>query len=81
MIWKVLGLFGKPLTSDDKYPLLNRGNLLEHLQMELSQKKKLFGILFLHFRNLDSIFNIFKKNMTLIVALFLYLGTPKNVVT
>ena len=41
-------------------------------------KKKFFQIFFLHFPNLDSILNIFKKNMTLIADLFLNSGIPKN---
>ena len=30
----------KTLTADDKYCLLNRDNLLQHLEMQLSQKQK-----------------------------------------
>ena len=44
------------------------------------RKKKIFLIFFLHFRNLDSILNIFKKKMTLIADVFLNLRTPKDVV-
>ena len=39
-----------------------------------------FFFFFLHFLNLDSILNIFKKKMTLIADVFLNLRTPKNVV-
>ena len=46
--------------------------------MRLTQKN--FPIFFLHFRNLESISNIFKKKMTLIADVFLNLRTPKNVV-
>ena len=52
--------------------------------MELSEKQKTFSqffFFFLHFRNLDSILNIFKKKMTFIVDVFLIFRTPKNVVT
>ena len=42
--------------------------------MELSHKEKT------HFRNLDSIFKIFKKKMTLIADGFLNFQTPKKVV-
>ena len=38
-----------------------------------------FFFFFLHFINLDSILNIFKKTMTLIADVFLNLRTPKNV--
>ena len=84
MICKMLGLFLNVLTADDKYSLLSREILLQHIHLHLSQKWKIFSqfiylfIFFLHFRNLDSIFNIL--NMTLIADVFLNLRTPKNVV-
>ena len=40
---KILGLFVNTLTADDKFSLLNRGNLLQHVQMQLSQKRKTFS--------------------------------------
>ena len=40
-----------------------------------------FFFFFLHFLNLDSILNIFNKNMILIADGFLNLRTPKNVVS
>ena len=43
------------------------------------RKEKLFRNFFLHFWNLDSIWNIFEKNMTLIADVVLNLRTPKNV--
>ena len=43
------------------------------------RKEKLFRNFFLHFWNLDSIWNIFEKNMTLISDVVLNLRTPKNV--
>ena len=48
--------------------------------MELSQKPKHFLNFLLHFLNLDSIFNIFKKKMTLIADVFLNLRSPKCLV-
>ena len=44
------------------------------------RNKKLFLNFFLHFLNLDSILNIFKKNMTVLSDVFLNLQTPKYVV-
>ena len=58
---KIFGLFLNTLTADDKFSLLNRDNLLQHFQMQLSQKQKIFSEFFLQFGNLDSILNIFKK--------------------
>ena len=46
----------------------------------ISETKEFFCSLFSNFENLDSIFNIFKKYMTLKGDLFLNLRTPKNVV-
>ena len=53
--------------------------------MKLSQKHKivshfLFCFFFLNFLNLDSILNIFGKNMTIKADVFLNLRTPKDVV-
>ena len=74
-------MFVNTLTADDKYSVLNRDNLLQDVQMQLSQKRKTFSPrFFLHFRNLDSISNIFEKKMTLIADVFLNLRTAKNVV-
>ena len=44
------------------------------------KKEKLFHNLFLHFRNLHEILNIFKKKMTFLADLFPKLRTPKDVV-
>ena len=74
VICSILGLFVNSLTANNKYFLLNRDNLLQHFQMHLSQKWKIFSFFFfsfLHFLNLYWILNIFKKTMTL-VYLYLY---------
>ena len=71
MIWKMLGLFVNTLNANDKYSLLNRDILLQHLQIQLSHKQTTFSkffffffffFFFLHFRNLDLILNISKKD-------------------
>ena len=71
VICKILGLFVNPLTADNKYSLLNRNNLLQHLQMQLSQKKS-FSHFFGHFQNLKLILHIFKKRW---LSLLLYFST------
>ena len=68
------------MTGDDKYSLLNRDNLLQHFQIQLSIKQKKFSQFFLDFRNVDSIFIILKKKMTLIASVLFNRGTPKNVI-
>ena len=79
VIWKILILFFNALTADDKYSFLNTGNLLQHFQMQLSQKWKIFCQFFLHFRNFDSFLTTFNKKMTLIADAFFNLRNPKNV--
>ena len=76
----MLELSVNPLSAHDNYSLLNRGNLLQYFQMQLSQKRKIFSPFFLPFRKLDLILNIFEKKMTLIADVFLNLRTPKEVV-
>ena len=49
MICKILGLFVDTLTTDDKYSFLNRDNLIQSIQMKLSEKQKPFFDFFLHF--------------------------------
>ena len=49
MIWKILGLFVNPLTANEKYSHLNRGNLLQHFEMPFSQKRKKYSPFFFFF--------------------------------
>ena len=42
VICKILGLFVNPFSANDKYSLLNRGSLLQHFQIQLSKKRKIF---------------------------------------
>ena len=53
VICKILGLFVDILTADDKYSPLNRDNLMQPIQMQLSKISKPFLTLLLHFRSLD----------------------------
>ena len=46
---KILGLFVDQLTADDKYCLLNTGNLLQHFQMQLTQNRTIFSEFFFAF--------------------------------
>ena len=81
VICEILGLFVNQLTAVDKDSLLNRGNLLQHVQMQLYQKRKIFfNFFFLHFLNFYWILNISKKKMSLIADVFVKLRTPKNLV-
>ena len=55
MIHKILSLFVNTLTVNDKHYLLNRDNLTQPIQIQLSQKKKTFSEIFFAF--LKSILN------------------------
>ena len=55
MIHKILGLFLNTLTVDDKHYMLNRDNLTQPIQLQLSQKQKTFSQTF--FAYLKSILN------------------------
>ena len=62
MIYKILRLFVNALTGDDKHYLLNRDNLTQPIQMQLSQKQKRFSRFFFPFLKSILYFEIFSKN-------------------
>ena len=79
VIHRILRLFVNTLTVNDKDYLLNRENLTQPVQMQLSPKIKTFSEFFLlNFYNLYSILNICQKKMTLIADLLLQIPAPKN---
>ena len=49
VIFRILGLFVKSLTPDDKYSPLNRHNLAQPIQTELAKKQTFLGIFFIIF--------------------------------
>ena len=51
-IEKIQRLFVNTLTADDKHYLLNRDNLTQPIQIQLSQKQRIFLNFFWHFSNL-----------------------------
>ena len=55
------GLFLNPFIADNESSVLNRGNLLRHKKVQLSQKLKIFCNFFLGFLNLDSITRFSEK--------------------
>ena len=80
MTCKILKLFLNTLTADDKYSLLNRGNLTQQIQMLLSQKQGNFYELCFAFFKSTSNFENFQKKMTVIAYVFLNIRTRKEVV-
>ena len=75
---QILGLRVNTLAADEKCPVLKRENLTVQIQMELSQKQKIFSPFLLLFLNLAQILKILTKKMTLIYFLFPKLRTPKT---
>ena len=61
VICEILGLFVNQLTAVDKDSLLNRGNLLQHVQMQLYQKRKIFFNFFFAFSEFLLNFEHFQK--------------------
>ena len=80
VIDKFLRLFVNTLPADEKYYLLNRDNLAQPIQMQLSQKQKTFSQF--PFAFLKSVLNYkhFPREMTLRADVFPEIHTPKNMV-
>ena len=77
---KISGLFRNTLTDDDKYSLLYRDNLMQPIQILLSQKQKTFSKVFSAFLKSTLIFELFQKNITLIPHVFPKLPSPEKVI-
>ena len=73
-------MFFNIFTADYKYSLLNRDNLREPIQTQLSKKQKTFSQFAATFLKYRLNFEQFPKKMTLITDVFPKLRTPKNVV-
>ena len=78
VIWESLTLFVNRMSAVDKCSLRNRENLMQPIHMQLSQKRKTFCTFILHFRNLGSILEIFRKKMTPLAYLILWLRPAKS---
>ena len=80
LICKILRLFVNSLTSGEKYSLLNRDNLTQPIQMQLSQKQRGFTPIFYAFLKSILYFEHFNKKVILIADVFQKLCTPKYMV-
>ena len=80
VIHKLLRIFVNTLTVDEKHHLVERDNLAELIQIQLSEKQKNFSEFFLAF--LKSILNFkhLSKKMTQIADVFPDIPPPKNMV-
>ena len=83
VICKISRLFPNTLSADGKYSLLNRDNLTQPIQIQLSRKQKTFSGFFFAFLKSSWNFEHFQKKtkMTLIAEVFPKLQTPKHMVT
>ena len=60
-MYKLVRLFLNTLTADDKHYLLNRDNLTQPIQMQVSQKQKNFSQIFFAFSKYILNFKHFPK--------------------
>ena len=68
------------LPADEKYYLLNRGNLAQPIKMQFSQKQKTFYQSPFAFLKPIINYNHFPKKMTLRADVFPEIPSPKNMV-
>ena len=80
VLWKILGLFVNTLSEDERYCLLHKDNLLQPIQILLSQKQKTFSEFFSPFLKSTLNFERFQKKMTLIADVFPKLPSPKKLI-
>ena len=78
---KILGLFVNTLSEDDKYCLLYNDNLLQPIQILLSQKQKTFSQFFSAFLKSTLNFEHFEKKINLIADIFPKLPSTKIVIS
>ena len=81
VLCKILGLFVNTLSEDDKYCLLYNDNLLQPIQILLSQKQKTFSQFFSPFLKSTLNFEHFEKKINLIADMFPKLPSTKIVIS
>ena len=81
VLCKILGLFVNTLSEDDKYCLLYNDNLLQPIQILLSQKQKTFSQFFSGFLKSTLNFEHFEKEINLIADIFPRLPSTKIVIS
>ena len=80
VLCKISGLFPKTLSEDDRYCLLYKDNLLQPIQILLSQKQKTFSQFGSSFLKSTLNFEHFQKKINLIADVFPKLPSAKKVV-
>ena len=81
VLCKILGQFVNTLSEDDKYCLLYNDNLLQPIQILLSQKQKTFSQFFSGFLKSTLNFEHFEKKINLIADIFPKLPSTKIVIS
>ena len=81
VLCKILGLFVNTLSEDDKYCLLYNDNLLQPIQILLSQKQKTFSEFFSGFLKSTLNFEHFEKKINLIADIFPKLPSTKIMIS
>ena len=81
VILEILGLFVNTFADDEVYLPQNRENVLQQIQMQLSQKPKIFSQFFIAFLKSTSNSVYFEKKMSLKAYVFPKLLIPKEVPT
>ena len=77
--WKFFRPFLHTLTANDKYSLISKDKWMQTIQMDLSQKQKIFSQFFSAIFESALNFGYFQKKMTLIAYVFPKLPTTKHV--
>ena len=80
IIYELLGLIVKRLTTNDEYSLCNSENLSQLIQMQLSKKQNTFSRFVASFLKSTSNFTYFGKKVTLRAYVFSKLDIAKHVV-
>ena len=75
---KILGLFVNTLSEDDRYCILYKDNLLQPIQILLSQKQKTFSQFFSAFLKSTLNSEHFQKKINLIADVFPKLPSAKK---
>ena len=79
VLCKILRLFVNTLTADDKYSLVNRDNLMQPIQILLSQKQKNFSTFFSQYLKFTLNLEHFRKKRWLSEPMyFWYYGLPNR---
>ena len=81
VLWKILRPFVNTLSEDAKYCLLYKDNLLQPIQILLSQKQKTFSQFFSPFLKSTLNFEHFEKKINLIADIFPKLPSTKIVIS